>query len=357
MKNIKNILELLTLTLTTYLSKLSKNNLNEISENIMKNYLNNKLIIQKSILYKIPVLYSKIELKKLKFYLLKWKMNIHQKNILFNINNNSNISYNNSSNSSLNLQLIDFNNEIKNNLTYLNMNSNNFSTPIKENYINLTLNNSPNLFFQRLENYKKIYNQNQKNILNTYEEEDNILHPFIPKINNKDLIKLKNKKPAHLRLYNDSIERRNKKIELENKINIKSSNKKINDEKIMELYNDYKIRKINQKYLVNKIDLERGFTFTPNISQKKIKNLNRSFDNSKKRKNQCLKCKNHCLNKSVENKINDNFDKLNSLDNKKKFNKNTSNNNEESNKNKIKKNLMFIYDYIRNNNKKKINEK
>ena len=322
----------------------------------MSNYLNNKFIIQKNILYKIPVLYSKNELKKLKFYLLKWKMNIIQKNILFNINNNSNISYNNSSNSSLNLQSFDLNNEIKNNLSNFNINSNNFLTPIKENYINLSLNN---LFFQRLENYKIEHIQNKNNILNTYEEEDNILHPFIPKVNNnfKDLFKFQNKKPAHLRLYNDSIERRNNKIELENKINIKSSNKKINDEKIMELYNDYKIRKINQKYLVNKIDLERGFTFTPNISQKKIKNLNRSFDNSKKRKNQCLKCKNHCLNKSVENKINDNFDKLNSLDNKKKFNKNTSNNNEESNKNKIKKNLMFIYDYIRNNNKKKINEK
>ena len=325
----------------------------------MSNYLNNKFIIQKNILYKIPVLYSKNELKKLKFYLLKWKMNIIQKNILFNINNNSNISYNNSSNSSLNLQSFDLNNEIKNNLSNFNINSNNFLTPIKENYINLSLNNSPNLFFQRLENYKIEHIQNKNNILNTYEEEDNILHPFIPKVNNnfKDLFKFQNKKPAHLRLYNDSIERRIKKIELEKKENNKIiSNKKINDEKILELYNDYKVRKINQKQLITKLDLERGFTFTPNISQKKIKNLNRSFDNSKKRKNKCLKCKSNSINKSLENKSDDNFDKLNNLDNKKKSIINISNNNEENNKNnKIKKDLMFIYDFIRNNNKKKNN--
>ena len=357
MKSAKNILELLTLTLTTYLSKLSKTNLNGISENIMTNYVNNKIIIQKNILYKIPVLYSKNELRKLKFYLLKWKMNIIHKNILFNINNNSNISYHNSSNSSLNLQSFDLNNELKNNLTNLNINSINSSTPIKDNYLNLSLNNSPNLFFQRLENYKIEHIQNKNNILNTYEEENNILHPFIPKVNKnfKDLIKFQNKKPAHLRLYNDSIERRNKKIELEKKVNVKISNKKINDEKILELYNDYKVRKINQKQLINKLDIERGFTFSPNISHKNIKNLNRSFDNTKKRKHQCLKCKINSLNNSIENKNNDNFDKLNNLDNKTKSSKNISNNNEERNKNKIKKDLMFIYHYIRNNNNKNNN--
>ena len=124
MKTAQNILELLTQTLTSYLVSLSTEILTEISENIMKNYLNNKMKIQKKILYKIPIIYSKNELKNLKEYFYKWKIHLKQKKIfLYNSNNNSNITYN-SSNSSLIIPTLDLN--------------------YKQNIFNITNNNSSN---------------------------------------------------------------------------------------------------------------------------------------------------------------------------------------------------------------------
>lgn len=359
MKTSKNILELLIQTLTTYLAQLSSEILNQISENIMNKYLNNKTNIQKNILYKMPLLYSKKQLKNLKVYFLKWKKLIRKNNSFFYNFNNSNISYHNSSNSSFYIPPFDLINNLDFNNQYSLRMSNENSSKIKSTFIkslnqspeiinqmNPSLDNNPNvnLFLKRQEIYKNEHDKSQKKIFDNYEEENNILHPFIPKINNLNK-KSTNKTPAHLRLFNDSIERQNRQNKLEKKYyNNSSNNKHISEEKIEKLYKDYKVRKVKNDILKKKLDLERGYTFIPEINHKKIKNLNRSFGGNESKKTNNINCKSSSVNISFENELKDTH--FPNTKNNKAM-KNTYNN-------KKNKNFNFIFDYIRDKTIKQI---
>ena len=333
MKTAHNILELLIQTLTSYLANVSTENLTEISENIMKNYLNNKLKIQKKILYKIPITYSKNELKNLKKYFLKWKINL-KKTVLNNSNNNTNTTYYNSSNSNLIIPTLDLNLNYKQNIFNMtninsttqkttltnNLNSTSYiGNTLKETTINVnnnSLNNITNLFLKRQEIYQKEHNESQKQIIKNYEEENNILHPFIPNVNEglRNLYKkFENKKPAHLRLYNDSVERQYRQIKLENEFyNNNNSNIAFNEEKFEKLYEDYKTRKYNNKKLKKKIDSERGYTFMPDIIHKKNKKLNRSCCEISTKNKKFDKIKSKSVNNSFENDINNIYNNNNS---------------------------------------------
>ncbi len=342
MKTAQNILELLTQTLTSFLARSSTEILTEISENIMKNYLNNKLKIQKKILFKIPIIYSKKELKNLKEYFYKWKMNLKQKNIY--LNNKSNLTYYNSNSTNLIIPKLDLNLNYKKNTFNItnnnsshqrttltnNLNSTSFivnslkETTINDN--NNSINNITNLFLKRQEIYQKEHDECQKKIIKNYEEENNILHPFIPNVNEglRNLYKkFQNKKPAHLRLYNDSIERQYRQIKLENEFyNNNNSNLVFNEEKFEKLYEDYKTRKYNNKKLRNKIDSERGYTFMPDVIHKKIKNLNRSTCENNTKKKKFDKIKSKSLNNSFENDISKIYNNNNNKTSKKKIIKN-----------------------------------
>ena len=116
------------------------------------------------------------------------------------------------------------------------------------------------------------------------EKECGLIFTFIPKVNDnlRNLYK-KSKISAYSRLYNDSIERKNKRKESEKKVNVRLlKNKRVNKNYFDELYEDYKIREKKNKILMKKIDFERGYTFIPNLIYRNQNFDNISFDNYKR---------------------------------------------------------------------------
>jgi hypothetical protein len=180
-------------------------------------------------------------------------------------------------------------------------------------------------FIKRQEIFSKNNFHKKEKIIKDNEDENKLIYTFEPKINDslRKLYKNDNLSVGK-RLYNDSIIRRNKKIEKEyNLANMsKNTNKKsFNQKKIIELYEDYNIRKENKEKLIKKIEKECGYTYVPSVLHKK----NGNYVNSGI-KIQYNKSKNNIHNNNISN---------NNIDSK-KLKKNNSCNNKSfpNNKNK-----------------------
>ena len=122
-------------------------------------------------------------------------------------------------------------------------------------------------FIQRQEEYLKESNNLIDKIKRESENENDLIYTFNPKINNnlRNLYK-KSHITVHSRLYNDSIEKKNKNINKNKKLIFKSE--KINKKLFDELYEDYKTREIKKRNLMEKLDSERGYTFIPTINSR-----------------------------------------------------------------------------------------
>jgi len=171
-------------------------------------------------------------------------------------------------------------------------------------------------FIKRQEIFSKNNFHKKEKIIKDNEDENKLIYTFEPKINNslRKLYKNDNLSVGK-RLYNDSIIRRNKKIEKEyNLANMsKNTNKKsFNQKKIIELYEDYNIRKENKEKLIKKIEKECGYTYVPSVLHKKNGNYVSSGN-----KIQYNKSKNNINNSNINNNIdNKKLKKNNSCNNK-----------------------------------------
>jgi len=170
-------------------------------------------------------------------------------------------------------------------------------------------------FIKRQEIYSKNNFHKKEKIIKDNEDENKLIYTFEPKINEslRKLYKNDNLSVGK-RLYNDSIIRRNKKLEKDyNLANMtKNNNKKsFNQKKIIELYEDYNIRKEKNEKLIKKIEKECGYTYVPNVLHKK--NGSYIINN----KIQYNKSKNNLNSNSTSN--------INNIENK-KIKKNNNNN-------------------------------
>ena len=161
-------------------------------------------------------------------------------------------------------------------------------------------------FIRRQEIFKKNNYYKKENIIKDNEDENKLIYTFEPKINDSLRKLYKNDNiSVENRLYNNSIIRRNKKLEKENNIiNINLTknicNKKaFNPKKIMELYEDYNLRKEKNEKLVKKIDQECGYTYAPNVFHKKNGGQGNSYgthtnNNKNKKLNKKINKNNSC---------------------------------------------------------------
>ena len=228
MNSTKNIISILKQTLISYIKNLKEDGIISIGNSIVSNYLQSKFQLHKKLLNKILLIYSKKELIILKQYLNKWRSKFK------------------------NTSLVTHSETIAN-------------------------------FIQRQEEYLKESNNLMNKMKKNSEKECGIIYTFIPKVNDnlRNLYK-KSKISAYSRLYNDSIERKNKRKESEKKVNVRLlKNKRVNKNYFNELYEDYKIREKKNKILMKKIDFERGYTFIPNLIYRN-QNFDISFDNYKR---------------------------------------------------------------------------
>ena len=169
-------------------------------------------------------------------------------------------------------------------------------------------------FIRRQEIFKKNNYYKKENIIKDNEDENKLIYTFEPKINDSLRKLYKNDNiSVENRLYNDSIIRRNKKLEKENNIiNINLTknifNKKaFNPKKIMELYEDYNLRKEKNEKLVKKIEQECGYTYAPNVFHKKNGGQGNSYgthtnNNKNKKLNKKINKNNSCDKIYVDNK-------------------------------------------------------
>ena len=411
-KNINNTIDLLRQSLNSYLNQINSELIFNISTSIINNYLNNKKKINSQILYKLIVGYSKKEIKLLKYNLMKWnKINLKIKssdnsfytnncsNIFYSNNNSSryynNNNYNNNCNNNnnninyqKNIQKLNLSNINNNQINNNNKNSNYIESPYT-NCNNSNLNNienneyksnnilsqvSPNFivdkFIHRQEDYAKITSLTRKKIQKDNEDEYNQICTFNPKVNQKlrSLYK-ESKSPAHLRLYNDSIDRQIKQIENENLFYNNYNycykpNRKVDQNKIEELYNEYKLKDLKTKKLTNKIDKENGCTFMPEINKKAFKRKFNGRRLSEKKSNNYNNNNNNKKFLNLSNIMKENIYNMNITE--KKYNNSNINLNNSMivNGNKKKMNVsnsckniqVFVNEDINNNNNININE-
>ena len=204
---------------------------------------------------------------------------IHNSNSLPNMNssNTNNITFNqkkkkrplsgeeSKSNKNIN------NKKIKNNLSI----TKNLEEKILINKMRRSKNSAEKIdkFIKRQEIFSKNNFQKKEKIIKDNEDENKLIYTFEPKINESLRRLYKNDNiSVGKRLYNDSIVRRNKKIEKEySKSNMpKNLNKKtFNQQKIIELYEDYNLRKEKNEKLIQKIEKECGYTYVPSVLHKK----------------------------------------------------------------------------------------
>ena len=188
-------------------------------------------------------------------------------------------------------------------------------------------------FIKRQEIFSKNNFHKKEKIIKDNEDENKLIYTFEPKINDSLRKLYKNDNiSVEKRLYNDSVIRRNKKLEKEYDISNKSKNtnkKQYNQKKIIELYEEYNLRKEKNEKLIKKIEKECGYTYVPNVLHKK----NKSCISGNKVQNNKSKNK-----KNDKNNINNNTNNTN-------INKNIS-------KKKLKKNHSFTNQSLI----KKINE-
>ena len=174
-------------------------------------------------------------------------------------------------------------------------------------------------FIKRQEIFSKNNFHKKEKIIKDNEDENKLIYTFEPKINDSLRKLYKNDNVSvEKRLYNDSVIRRNKKLEKEYDISNKSKNankKQYNQKKIIELYEEYNLRKEKNEKLIKKIEKECGYTYVPNVLHKKNKSCitgNKVQNNKSKNK------------KNDKNNINNNTNNTNKNIGKKKLKKNHS---------------------------------
>ena len=154
-------------------------------------------------------------------------------------------------------------------------------------------------FIKRQELFSKNNYHKKEKIRKDNEDENKLIYTFEPKINDSIRKLYKNDNlSVGKRLYNDSIIRRNKKLEKEhNMINMSKNltKKSFNQKKILELYEDYNLRKEKNEKLIKKIEKECGYTYVPSVLHKR----NGNFVTSNKI--QYNKSKNN-INNNIENR-------------------------------------------------------
>ena len=154
-------------------------------------------------------------------------------------------------------------------------------------------------FIKRQELFSKNNYHKKEKIIKDNEDENKLIYTFEPKINDSIRKLYKNDNlSVGKRLYNDSIIRRNKKLEKEhNMINMSKNltKKSFNQKKILELYEDYNLRKEKNEKLIKKIEKECGYTYVPSVLHKR----NGNFVTSNKI--QYNKSKNN-INNNIENR-------------------------------------------------------
>ena len=236
-----------------------------------------------------------------------------------------------------------------------NLNSNNISINTNNNNNNRTIRD----FILRQDKYLQLHNNEQAKIRKDNEEEYDLICTFNPKIHKNPNVHnyfMPNQTSTHQRLYNDSVERKNRKHKLEQElINKFKHNKPCDQDKFDNLYEDYKVRQQYKKRLTCQIDQERGYTYTPDICGKgiysytnynKINNIshsNHSNINNNNRTHNNSSILNQSRMSVKSGNVNNSVDYSNSmLLDKHKNNKPTISN---------KKEFSFIYEYIRNKNK------
>ena len=363
----KNEIDLISNILYTYIKELKDDSIKKISDTIMNNFIIYK---QKMINRKLKNLYNIYQSKEksnLNQKFVQWNqilskkkenednnknLNNNNNNNYFNlnlnvgpiINNNNNHNTNNSNNikseENINEKNLFKKKHIKNNNNNINIinslyNSNSFPNNKNNSVLNKKNNKRPlssdgcknfeekvllqkmrrnknssekiDKFIKRQEIFSKNNFHKKEKIIKDNEDENKLIYTFEPKINDS-LRKLYKSDTVSVekRLYNDSIIRRNKKLEKQYNNNMsKNNNKKpFNQKKIIELYEEYNLRKEKNEQLIKKIEKECGYTYVPSVLHKK----NKSFITKNKDKNN--KSKNKKDNKNnINNNTNKNGDK------------------------------------------------
>ena len=378
-------IDLMTNILYTYIKELKDDLIKIISSTILNNFILYKQKMINKKLKSVFIIYKTKEQINLSKKFLQWNQNLplendknkNNSNNYFNLNlnvgpiinnNNSNNDNNNTekkeekkiknkylrnnyntinslqnANSMPNMTKISLNKKSSNKkrpLSSEEQNKNNISNKHKNLFINKNFEEKVLLqkmrrnknsaekidkFIKRQEIFSKNNFHKKEKIIKDNEDENKLIYTFEPKINDSLRKLYKNDNiSVGKRLYNDSIIRRNKKIEKEyNLANMsKNTNKKsFSQKKIIELYEDYNIRKENKEKLIKKIEKECGYTYVPSVLHKK----NGNYVNSGI-KIQYNKSKNNIHNSNINN---------NNIDSK-KLKKNNSCNNKSfpTNKNK-----------------------
>ena len=353
-------IDLMSNILYTYLKELKDDFIKIISSTIMNNFILYKQKMINKKLKSVFIIYKAKEQINLSKKFLQWNQNLslendknkNNSNNYFNLNlnvgpiinnNNSNNDNNNTekkeekkiknkflrnnyntinslqnANSMPNMTKISLNKKSSNKkrpLSSEEQNKNNISNKHKNLFINKNFEEKVLLqkmqrnknsaekidkFIKRQEIFSKNNFHKKEKIIKDNEDENKLIYTFEPKINDslRKLYKNDNLSVGK-RLYNDSIIRRNKKIEKEyNLANMsKNTNKKsFNQKKIIELYEDYNIRKENKEKLIKKIEKECGYTYVPSVLHKK----NGNYVNSGI-KIQYNKSKNNIHNNNISN--------------------------------------------------------
>lgn len=118
-------------------------------------------------------------------------------------------------------------------------------------------------FINRQNKYKHISNNEKEKIFNHYEAEYNAMCPFNPKLHKSPHVH----QSAHHRLHKRNDTKKGKDLQQASNTN---HNKTLDRHKIEQLYEDYKLRQTKQRNLACRVDLERGYTYTPDIGGKGI---------------------------------------------------------------------------------------
>ena len=362
----KKEIDLISNILYTYIKELKDDSIKKISDTIMNNFIiyKQKMINRK--LKNVYNIYQSKEKSNLNQKFVQWNqilskeneneennknINNNNNNNYFNlnlnvgpiINNNNNHNTNNSNNikseENINEKNLFKKKHIKNNNNNINIinslyNSNSFPNNKNNSVLNKKNNKRPlssdgcknfeekvllqkmrrnkqssekiDKFIKRQEIFSKNNFHKKEKIIKDNEDENKLIYTFEPKINDS-LRKLYKSDTVSVekRLYNDSIIRRNKKLEKQYNNMSKNNNKKpFNQKKIIELYEEYNLRKEKNEQLIKKIEKECGYTYVPSVLHKK----NKSFITKNKDKNN--KSKNKKDNKNnINNNTNKNGDK------------------------------------------------
>ena len=210
-------------------------------------------------------------------------------------------------------------------------------------------------FINRQNKYKHIRDNDKEKIYNHYEEEYNAMCTFNPKLFKNPNVHVHVECSTYQRLYKqrNGNNNNNKKEQQQQQssINKNNNNRTFDEHKIEQLYEDYKLRQRRQRNLTNRVDLERGYTFTPDIGGKGIYTTHNSKKGKTNYNKHTLRSNNSkdCINTVYSNNNNiSNYTNSNNKSNK-DYTK-TSNKLTKGNVNVNVKEFCFIYDYIRNKN-------